>query len=130
MLEADIRNGTQGVFLGPNPEAPYKGLYLTYWEAIEISESLGLPSPEVYAEQKKLIDEQAQDIINLESQLEHEIHSLQLNELAKEVRKAHKEIIGEIQSYNGAVRARLGSSGSDAAAPKGAAKPRTGAAGI
>lgn len=119
LTEQDIRAGTEGVYLGPNPESPSKGLFLTYWEADEVAQKIGFPHIAVYAEQKLLIDQQAQEIADLKHQLENEVHSLQVEAVAKEIRKSNKELLGEIQSYNAAARARIGDSGSNGGtAPK------------
>jgi hypothetical protein len=123
MTAEDLRANTQGVYLGPNPQDPYHTLYLTYWEAEEVAQKIGLPQVTVYQEQKRLLDEQAQTIADLKEQLEFEINSLQVEAVAKEIRKSHKELLGEIQSYNGAVRARIGNSGSAAGVAQGATKP-------
>ena len=121
MTEQDIKDGTEGVYLGINPQDPMHLLYLTYWEADEVAQKLGFPHIAVYKEQKRLLDEQAQTIADLEHQLDNEIHSLQVEAVAKEIRKSHKELLSEIQSYNGAVRARIGSGGSAAGSAEGAA---------
>ena len=120
MTDADIAAGTEGVYLGRNPESPSKGLFLTYWEADAVAQAIGFPHIAVYAEQKKLIDEQAQKIEDLEVALTEAVHTLQFEEVTKTIRKGNKEIIGALEATLGAVRARLGADGTDA---RPAAKP-------
>lgn len=114
MTEQDIRNGTEGVYLGDNPEAPACGLFLTYWDAEEVAQTIGYPPITVYDAQKKLIDEQADIIAELESKLQHEIHSLQLKAVSTEIKNVKKELLSEVEGLTAAIRARLGDSGSDA----------------
>jgi hypothetical protein len=126
MREDDIRSGTEGVYLGPNPEAPATGLFITYWEADEIAQKIGFPHIAVYGEQKRLIDEQAARIVQLEEALEYEVQSLQLKEVLKAVTTSEKKVLNAVESYRAAVGARLGNSGGNTDAPKGAAKPAGG----
>lgn len=112
MTEQDILNGTEGVYLGVNPESPSKGLYLTFWEADDVAQAIGFPSITVYDEQKKLIDEQAQTIADLEHQLQNEIHNLQLKAVATQIKNGNKELLNAFEGTMAAVRARLGDGGS------------------
>jgi hypothetical protein len=114
MYASDIENGTEGVYLGVNPESPSKGLYLTFWEADTIAQLIGFPHIAVYEEQKKLIDVQAQQLADLEEVLNREVHSLQLQAVMKEIRKGNKEILNALEGTLSAVRARLGADGTDA----------------
>lgn len=113
MREDDIIRGTEGVYLGPNPESPSKGLYITFWEADEIAQKIGFPHIAVYDEQKRLIDEQALQIADLENQLQHEIHNLQLKAVATLVKNGNKELLNALEGTAAAIRARLGDSGSN-----------------
>lgn len=114
MREDDILRGTEGVYLGANPESPSKGLFITYWEADEIAQKIGFPHIAVYGEQKKLIDEQAAQIADLEHQLQHEIHNLQLKAVSTQIKNSNKELLNALEGTTAAIRARLGDSGSDA----------------
>lgn len=129
MREDDLLHGTEGVYLGANPESPSKGLFITFWEADEIAQKIGFPHIAVYGEQKRLIDDQAARIAELEHQLQNEIHSLQLKEVLKTVTKTNKEVLNAVEGYSSAVRARLGNSGSNADTPAGAAVKQHKAAG-
>lgn len=111
-----------GVYLGINPESPSKGLFLTFWEAMEVACKIGYPTIEVYEAQKALIDEQAAEIAELEHRLDSEIHNLQLKAVSTEIKNVKKEVLGEIVGLTSAIRARLGNSGSDAGTPPGTAK--------
>jgi len=113
MREDDLVRGTEGVYLGPNPESPSKGLFITFWEADEIAQKIGFPHIAVYDEQKRLIDEQAQQIAELERLLSAEVHSLQLKAISTEIKNTKKELLNAVEGYSAAVRARLGNSGSD-----------------
>lgn len=107
MREDDILRGTEGVYLGANPESPSKGLFITYWEADEIAQKIGFPHIAVYAEQKRLIDEQADIIAELESKLEHEIHSLQLKAVTTQIKNGNKELLSALEETLAAVRNRV-----------------------
>lgn len=127
MTEQDVLNGTEGVFLGNNPEAPATGLFLTFWEADEVAQCIGFPHITVYEEQKRLIYEQAVQIADLERQLDEEIHSLQLKAVSTEIKNTKKELLNALEGTTSAIRARLGSSRSDTDAPKGAVDVGAGA---
>lgn len=118
MREDDILRGTEGLYLGANPEAPATGLFITYWEADEIAQKIGFPHIAVYQEQKRLLDQQAAEIIELERLLDEDVHSLQLKSILTAVTNSKKDVLNAVEGYSAAVRARLGNSGSDAAAPK------------
>lgn len=120
MREEDLRRGQQGLYLGVNPESPSKGLFITYFEAEEIAGKIGYPLRVVYDEQKKLIDEQAAEIAELEHRLNVEVHSLQLKAVTTEIKNIKRDVLHEIEGLSVAIRARLGGGGSNVAATPGA----------
>lgn len=103
-----------GFMLGRHPELEYFPVCITYWEGVEIANMLGYPSAEVYEAQLAQIDEQAQQIADLQVALNESVNSLQLQAVAKEVRKGNKEILHALEATLGAVRARVSGAGSDA----------------
>jgi hypothetical protein len=130
MREDDVLRGTEGLYLGANPESPSKGLFITYWEADEIAQKIGFPHIAVYQAQKDLIDQQALEIAELERRLDSEIHNLQLKAVSTEIKNVKKELLREVEGLTAAIRARLGNSGSNVDALKGAAKPAGGSSAL
>lgn len=128
MTEQDVLNGTEGVYLGDNPESPATGLFLTYWDAEEVAQTIGYPPITVYEEQRRLIDEQALEIAELEHRLDSEVHNLQLKAVSTEIKNIKKEVLHEIEGLTDAIRARISSGGSDAKPTARAAKAPGGAA--
>lgn len=107
MSEQDIRDGTEGLYLGRNPEDQRRSMYITYWEADEIAQKIGFPHIEVYKAQLKELQDLRDQVAELERMLDEEVHDLQLKAVSTEIKNAKKEIVNAVEGYRAAVAGRL-----------------------
>lgn len=104
-------NNPAGVYLGPNPEALGKDLYITFWTAVEIAHLIGYPMPEVYEQMQQDLEDQEQEIADLKRKLNDEIHTEQVQAVFTKIDNRTKEILHAIEG-------RQSADGSDGSKPQ------------
>lgn len=91
-----------GVYLGQNPEQPARGLYLTYWSAVEVALKIGYPDPAVQETLLKELDERNLRIEELERQLNEEVNNLAVKALQTHFDNRIKELAdGQERAFRG-----------------------------